>query len=148
MKNSNSFPYQTLYLFLIIIFIKTYNIQYKILSFGIKTSHRCEQFINSFFFHDPAQVEEMYLLILRIWIIWISLQINSSPVEYLLLLGRNNFPLLKFFCISLILKENRPNFSKRHLIEQCNELGQSRLLKRCPQPLHIGTKRNTHSAAN
>ena len=90
----------------------------------------------------------MNLLILRIGLIWISFQVDSRTVEQFLLISRNNMPLLKFFCVSLILKENRPNFSKRHLIKQCNELRQTRLLERCSQALHIGTKRNTHSATD
>ena len=57
-------------------------------------------------------------------------------------------PLLKFFCVSLILKENRPNFSKRHLIKQCNELRQTRLLERCSQACHIGTERDSQLTAD
>ena len=42
MENSNPFFHQTLHLLLIIIFIKAYNIQYKILSFSMQTSHSCK----------------------------------------------------------------------------------------------------------
>ena len=90
----------------------------------------------------------MNFFIFRIRLIWISFQINSCPVEYLLFLNRDNISSLKFFRISLILEKDCPYFSERQLIKQCNKLCQTCFLECSTQPLYICAERNSHSSAD